>query len=63
MIIVGRLVVINQTQNQIHHFCRQEDDAEQEDRNNAKVSPQRRSLAEKPVIGIFYKTVNQQSHS
>ena len=39
----------------LHHVCRQEDVTEQEDRNNAKVSSQRRSLAEKQVIGIFLK--------
>ena len=41
----------------LHHVCRQEGVSEQEDRNHAEVSAQRKPLAEKQVIGNFFKSV------
>ena len=41
----------------LHHLCRQEEVSEQKDGNHAEVSSQGRPLAEKQVIGNFFKTV------
>ena len=39
----------------LHNVCRQEGVSEQEDRNHAEVSAQGRPLAEKQIIGNFFK--------
>ena len=41
----------------LHNVCEQERVSEQEDRNHAEVSSQRRPLAEKQAIGNFFKTI------